>query len=93
MASVAVTVAYQEKLPNKEVARVYGHLDVSDAGGGTVSIDAKDLSLKTVRAILLSPTAKAKGPGLGSVTNRGSIGNSVTYVGSVTQVNFLAVGE
>ena len=93
MASVAITVAYQEKLPYKELARVYGSLVVSDVGSGTVSIDAKDLSLKTVRAILLSPTAIAKGPGIGSVTNRGSIGNSVTYIGSTAQVNFVAIGE
>jgi len=93
MASVDVTIAYEEKLPYKGVARVYGHLDVAKVGGGTVAIDAKDFNLKTVRAILLSPCATNDGPGIGSVTNRGSVNNSVTFMGSVGQFNFMAIGE
>jgi len=93
MASVDVTVAYKEKLPYREVARIYGHFDATKVGGGTVSIDAKDFGLKTLRVITLTPAAINKGPGIGSITDRGSIGNSVTYIGSVAQVNFVAIGE
>lgn len=69
--TVGVTIEYSEKLPYKEAVRVYGQIKASPTFGRKV--DAKDLELKTIRVVQLTPQTDLSVAFGGSVSIAGSV--------------------
>ena len=90
----SINIQYKEKLPYKEVARVYGQII---SGSNNVTLYAKDFELSTIRAILLTPKSPALVHIAGSINSIGSYDNYVKLVGSPTagswDINFMVIGE